>query len=297
MTTPNEPQAQPQEAPETPERLWVIKSPWGLHPQWTKPVKSRGVEYVRCATADDKGLKKLAVRIIDTVLQSPCVVETRCFSQLEEVDRLETQVTELLSTSRATEGELIVEAAQEYERRIAELERRLRIPFGKFPCALCGGPHDFDTSVPSVIWNQVIRAKGLPDYLCTACIVREFVREGQSFTAELWNEEFNGVPIEVIINGQIAKDAALIQEENNALRNRLSETAEILTALGELRTMFPLYVIAIKIKVGRTRSNVPHYWIDIEGKYSPSVGTETLEEAMQKCRTWAKSRESKGEKS
>jgi hypothetical protein len=50
--------------------------------------------------------------------------------------------------------------------------------------------------------------------------VREFVRADQGFTAELWNEEFNGVPIEVVVNGQNAKDAALIQEENNALRNQ-----------------------------------------------------------------------------
>jgi len=60
------------------------------------------------ATVDDNELKKLAARIIDTILQSPCVVETRCFSQPEEVDRLEAQVVELLSTPRATEGELTV---------------------------------------------------------------------------------------------------------------------------------------------------------------------------------------------
>ena len=105
-------------------------------------------------------------------------------------------------------------------RRVVELERRLRIPVGKLPCAQCGGPHDFDTSIPSVLWNQVVRARGLPDYLCTTCIVREFVRAGQSFTAQLWNEEFNGVNIEIVIEGQTAKDAALVQEENNTLRNR-----------------------------------------------------------------------------
>lgn len=86
------------------------------------------------------------------------------------------------------------------EARVQELERRLRIPFGKLPCAQCGGPHDFDTSLPSPLWNQVIRAKGLPEYLCTTCIVREFVRANQNFTAELWNEEFNGVPIVVRVN-------------------------------------------------------------------------------------------------
>jgi hypothetical protein len=72
----------------------------------------------------------------------------------------------------------------ETEREL-ELERRLRIPFGTLPCAQCGGPHDFDTSIPSELWNHVIRAKGLPEYLCTTCIVREFVRAGTSFTANL----------------------------------------------------------------------------------------------------------------
>jgi hypothetical protein len=111
----------------------------------------------------------------------------------------------------------------EKEQRIIELERRLRIPFGKLPCAQCGGPHDFDTSLPSVVWNKVIRAKGLPEYLCTTCIVREFVRAGEGFTATLWGEGFHGVPIEVSINNQNAKDAALIQEENNDYRVRLAE--------------------------------------------------------------------------
>lgn len=76
------------------------------------------------------------------------------------------------------------------------------------PCALCGGPHDFDTSVPSAVWNKIIRAKGLPEYLCTTCIVREFVRAGEGFTATLWNEEFHGVPIEVVVNGKHANAAA-----------------------------------------------------------------------------------------
>jgi hypothetical protein len=114
----------------------------------------------------------------------------------------------------------------EKEQRIIELERRLRIPFGKLPCAQCGGPHDFDTSLPSVVWNKVIRAKGLPEYLCTTCIVREFVRAGEGFTATLWGEGFHGVPIEVSINNQNAKDAALIQEENNDYRVRIAEKAQ-----------------------------------------------------------------------
>lgn len=92
-----------------------------------------------------------------------------------------------------------------------------------FPCALCGGPHDFDTSVPSAAWNRVIRAKGLPEYLCATCIVREFVRASEGFTAQLYNEEFSGVPIEVVVNGKNANDAALVAHENTAYRVRIEE--------------------------------------------------------------------------
>lgn len=117
---------------------------------------------------------------------------------------------------------LVTEQAEEIKQRderIAELERRLRIPFGKLPCAQCGGHHDFDTSIPSAIWNAVIRA--LPEYLCTTCIVREFAKSGRSFTAQLWDEEFNGLPIEVIIDGQNANAAVAVTEENNRLRVEL----------------------------------------------------------------------------
>lgn len=59
-----------------------------------------------------------------------------------------------------------LESAEEHEERIKELERRLRLSSGKFPCQQCGGPHPFDTSIPGHIWNKIIRPQGLPDYLC-----------------------------------------------------------------------------------------------------------------------------------
>ena len=49
------------------------------------------------------------------------------------------------------------------------------------------------------------------------------MRARQGFTARLCNEEFQGVNIEFIVEGQTSRDAALIQEENNALRNQISE--------------------------------------------------------------------------
>jgi len=59
-------------------------------------------------------------------------------------------------------------------------------------CDGCGGPHSFDTTVPSPIWNEVVRARGGPEYLCLTCIALAFVRAGKGFTAELWGLEFNG---------------------------------------------------------------------------------------------------------
>jgi len=86
-------------------------------------------------------------------------------------------------------------------------------------CSLCGGPHPFDTTVPSVVWNSVIRAGGLPDYLCLTCIVEAFACIGRSFTAELIGGSFpGGLPIEFRINGQVAEDAADISDENTHLR-------------------------------------------------------------------------------
>jgi hypothetical protein len=94
-------------------------------------------------------------------------------------------------------------------------------------CYLCGGPHQFDTSVPSVKWNLVIRAQGLPEYLCTTCIVRAFVKAGVSFTAQLYGDGFHGDAIEIRVNDAVANDAALIQDQNCYLRSALSRIADI----------------------------------------------------------------------
>lgn len=66
-------------------------------------------------------------------------------------------------------------------------------------CQGCGGRYRFDTTVDSPSWNAVIRANNLPEYLCTACIVREFVKRGKSFTATLWGDEFSGQAISISV--------------------------------------------------------------------------------------------------
>lgn len=123
---------------------------------------------------------------------------------------------------------VLLEAAEagkrEAEERVSELERRAKLLGEHLPCGGCGGPHQFDTSVPSVAWNAVIRARGLSEFLCTTCIVREFVLAGRSFTAELFDgktksdESVTFHTIEVRVDGQAALDAAAVQSENNDLR-------------------------------------------------------------------------------
>jgi hypothetical protein len=106
-------------------------------------------------------------------------------------------------------------------------------------CSLCGGPHPFDTTVPSVVWNEVIRAEGWPDYLCLTCVVTAFAlfgQSGQSFTAELIGELFpGGLPIEVRINEQVARDSAKVSDENTTLRADLAALRQQHQALVEAR--------------------------------------------------------------
>lgn len=91
------------------------------------------------------------------------------------------------------------------------------------PCMGCGGPHPYDTTVPSVVWNEVIRGGDLPDYLCLTCIVRAFVRVGRSFTASLVGGGLHFEAIEIRVRSQNAMDAEQISEENTKLRARILE--------------------------------------------------------------------------
>lgn len=90
-------------------------------------------------------------------------------------------------------------------------------------CIGCGGPHPFDTSIPSVLWNRVVRAAELPDYLCTTCIVRAFAHAGEGFTAELYGDGFNGLTLEVRVNSKESTAARDVNDENNRLRCALGD--------------------------------------------------------------------------
>lgn len=98
----------------------------------------------------------------------------------------------------------------------------------KHGCQLCGGPHNFDTSVPSPAWNRVIRGAGLPDTLCASCILRAFVLAGESFFVTLWGDELHGTAIEILINGKAATTAAETEEH---LLGQIGELREDVVAL------------------------------------------------------------------
>ncbi len=67
-------------------------------------------------------------------------------------------------------------------------------------CFRCGGPHPYDTSISSDVWNRVIRDAGLPDYLCITCIVKAFALAGEGFVATLWGDDFNGTRVTLTID-------------------------------------------------------------------------------------------------
>lgn len=78
-------------------------------------------------------------------------------------------------------------------------------------CGGCGGPYQFDTTIPSDIWNRVVRPLGGSEYLCATCILTIFAERGESFTAELWStriEAFAGLPISVTVGRSPVADPA-----------------------------------------------------------------------------------------
>lgn len=117
-------------------------------------------------------------------------------------------------------------------------------------CSGCGGPHRFDTSLPSPQWNRCIRGVGLSDHLCTSCILLALIDAGESFFATLWGPKLNGVPIEVRINGAEAQTfketeehlmdriGSLVNERDealSALRAQSARIAELQSALADAR--------------------------------------------------------------
>lgn len=91
------------------------------------------------------------------------------------------------------------------------------------PCQGCAGPHPFDTTIESALWNDVIRRAGLPDYLCLTCIVDAFAKAERSFTGDLCGGGFGFVHFEFVFNGRKPEDLQLVAEQNNILRVALRD--------------------------------------------------------------------------
>lgn len=89
------------------------------------------------------------------------------------------------------------------QQRIAELERASRTrPDYDLRCDDCGAPHNFDTSLPSAVWNQVADPA---DILCLLCIdarlekaglkcdEAEFYFVGRALSSKLYTESHGEV--------------------------------------------------------------------------------------------------------
>lgn len=112
----------------------------------------------------------------------------------------------------------------------------------EYPCGGCGGPHEYDTSVPSPLWNRVVREQGLSDYLCASCIVKVFARARTSFTAELYGPELDGPQVPHI---SVQINETPIDDSYGCLQARIRELEEELKAAQEERDrLFELRVEA-----------------------------------------------------
>ena len=69
---------------------------------------------------------------------------------------------------------------------VADTQLMVLLPPGGNQCQRCLGPHAYDVSVPSHLWNEVVRAGAQPDYLCASCVLAVFAMAGRDFTAHLW---------------------------------------------------------------------------------------------------------------
>jgi hypothetical protein len=92
-------------------------------------------------------------------------------------------------------------------------------------CEKCGGPYRFDTSVPSVLWNRVIRPLGW-GYLCASCVLREFALQGESFSAVLSGDGLDRVMVSIVVNDAESNVVEEIQQQNNFLRQVVSSMVE-----------------------------------------------------------------------
>jgi hypothetical protein len=78
-------------------------------------------------------------------------------------------------------------------------ETRIQKPDDRFsdskPCQLCSRPVIFEFTVESPIWNRVVKARNLPEYLCFWCFDKLATEAGER------------VPIGVNLNGKSAYSA------------------------------------------------------------------------------------------
>lgn len=140
-------------------------------------------------------------------------------------------VSHLLESALRDQGMLAKECKRLAEENdaLGDENRRLRANGNRLGCARCGGPHPFDTSIPNDTWNRVMRPDGKEgdsEHLCSTCILAAFARAGESFTATLWSDELDGVPIEMRVRSQEANAAHALSEQLATCQSDLGRIRE-----------------------------------------------------------------------
>lgn len=97
----------------------------------------------------------------------------------------------------------------------AELRRATRTnPDYDLHCGRCGAPHNFDTSIPSGVWNKIAPEGGL---LCTLCIDELLTEHGMKVDcAEFY---YVGRSLSSRLYAESTREVQNLRDENDQLRN------------------------------------------------------------------------------
>ena len=95
-------------------------------------------------------------------------------------------------------------------------------------CSNCHGPYEYDISIPSPLWNKVIRPEGHEtgnEYLCGSCIIKQFAIAGVSFQGELYGDNVS-LPGALARRISIQFDMIAIEDTYGSLDAKIREVKE-----------------------------------------------------------------------
>ena len=129
-------------------------------------------------------------------------------------------------------------------------------------CDNCGGEYRFDTSIPSPVWNEVVRAKGGSEFLCIQCVVLAFVQAGRAVRATLWGDNEGVTETEIFIRPKGTDEShAECHAQEERLLGRIGELHNKLAAIravpaGDLVSRKAVLEIISQTRVGERDSDL-----------------------------------------